>query len=61
VLSILLPILLIVQSLLPAAGRWVSALHPVNAFVILGMVGYLSWTFWRGAAMAEEVATARAL
>jgi hypothetical protein len=48
VLSILFPILLIVQSILPAAGRWVAALHPVNAFVLLGMAGYLSWTFWRG-------------
>ena len=60
-LSILLPILLIVQSILPAASRWVSALHPVNAVVILGMVGYLSWALWRGGALAaEEPATVRA-
>jgi hypothetical protein len=48
VLSILFPILLIVQSLLPPAGRWVAALHPPNAFVLLGIAGYMSWVFWRG-------------
>ena len=54
-LSILAPILLIVQSILPSAGRWVAALHPVNAFVLLGIFGYLSWWFWRGeGAKAEE-------
>ena len=65
VLSILAPILLIVQAFLPSAGRWVAALHPVNAFVILGMMGYLAWSCWRGelapSATAEEVPAARAL
>jgi hypothetical protein len=59
-LSIVLPILLIVQSILPAASRWVSALHPVNAFIILGMVGYLASVLWRGAAVTEEVPAAEA-
>jgi Family of unknown function (DUF6220) len=54
-LSILAPILLFVQSILPSTGRWVAALHPVNAFVILGLFGYLSWSFWRGEALAAEV------
>jgi hypothetical protein len=54
-LSILAPILLIVQSILPSAGRWVAALHPVNAFVILGLFGYLSWSFWRGEALTPSV------
>ena len=49
-LSILAPILLFVQSILPSTGRWVAALHPLNAFVILGLFGYLSWSFWRGEA-----------
>ena len=53
-LSILAPILLIVQSLLPAAGRWVAALHPVNAFVLLGLMGYLTWLFRRGEPLAPE-------
>jgi len=57
-LTIVVPILLIVQSILPSAGRWVAALHPVNAFLILGMVGYLSWEFWRGAAYASEASVA---
>ena len=54
VLSIVFPILLIVQSLLPGAGRWIVALHPVNAFILLGMAGYLSWVLWRGGALAAE-------
>jgi hypothetical protein len=49
-LYILLVVLLIVQSFLPSAGRWVAALHPVNAFVILALVGYLSHWWWRPAA-----------
>ena len=58
VLSILLPILLIIQSILPSGGRWVAALHPVNAFIILGLLGYLSSTFWRRGKLMEERAAA---
>jgi hypothetical protein len=60
-LSIVLPILLFVQFILADLGRWAAALHPVNAFVMLGILGYLSSSFWRGAAMAEEVPAARTL
>jgi hypothetical protein len=60
VLSILFPILLIVQSILPEAGRWVAGLHAVNAFVVLGLAGYLSWSFWRGGALAPAVTTEEA-
>jgi hypothetical protein len=60
VLSILFPILLIVQSILPSAGRWVAALHPVNAFVLLALAGYLSSLFWRGKALAPAVRTEEA-
>src|SRR6266511_217324 len=56
-LSILAPILLIVQSLLPAAGRWVAALHPVNAFLLLGIMGYLTWSLRTGEALAPEATT----
>jgi hypothetical protein len=60
-LSIVFPILLIVQSLLPEPSRWIAALHPVNAFILLGMAGYLSWALWRGEALgAEERAAVRA-
>ena len=51
-ISIALPILLFVQSILPSAGRWVAALHPVNAFVILGLFGYLSFSLWHAPAAA---------
>jgi hypothetical protein len=57
-LSILAPILLIVQSILPEAGRWVGALHAVNAFVLLGLMGYLTWMFRTGEALAEEATPA---
>ena len=51
--SIILPILLFVQIILADAGRWVAAFHPVNAFVMLGMMGYLSSAFWRGTQVEE--------
>ena len=41
-ISIVAPILTFVQMILPGLGRWGGALHPVNAFLILGM--YL-WLF----------------
>jgi hypothetical protein len=41
IISIVVPILTFVQMILPAGGRWVGALHPVNAFVILAMYGWL--------------------
>ena len=53
-LTIGVPILLIVQSLLPSAGRWVAALHPVNAFLILGLLAYGSWVFWHAGVAAES-------
>ena len=56
-LSIAAPILLFIQSILPSAGRWVAALHPVNAFVLLGLMGYLTWIFRSGQALAEDAAT----
>jgi hypothetical protein len=60
VLSIVLPVLLFVQAILPSGSRWVAALHPVNAFIILGMLGYLSSMLWRRAAVIEEVPAAEA-
>jgi len=47
-LYFLLFVLMIVQSFLPEAGQWVAALHPVNAVVLLALLGYLSYWFWRG-------------
>jgi hypothetical protein len=46
-ISILVPILTFVQMILPGLGRWGGALHPVNAFLILGMYGFLFGTLRR--------------
>jgi hypothetical protein len=58
VISILVPILTFVQMLLPGGGRWVGALHPVNAILILGMYLWLFLTLRKEApeAAAEPVA-----
>jgi hypothetical protein len=52
--SIIVPILTFVQMILPGTGRWGAALHPVNAFLILGM--YL-WLFLTLRKEAPEVMT----
>ncbi|HST14548.1 MAG TPA: hypothetical protein VLJ44_06830 [Gaiellaceae bacterium] len=41
IVSIVLPFLAFVQMILPGAGRWVAALHPVNAILLLGLFGWL--------------------
>jgi len=58
VISIVLPFLLFVQLLLPEGGRWVAALHPVNAFLLLGLFGYLASSLWRERRAAPAVTTA---
>jgi len=47
VLSIALPFILFIQMILADAGRWGGAFHPLNAFLILGILGYLSKELWR--------------
>ena len=54
VISIVAPILTFVQMILPGTGRWGAALHPVNAFLILGM--YL-WLFLTLRRVAPEAVT----
>jgi len=49
VISIVAPILTFVQMILPGTGRWGAALHPVNAFLILGMYLWLFLTLRRAA------------
>jgi hypothetical protein len=56
-ISIVAPILTFVQMILPGLGRWGGALHPVNAFLILGMYGWLFHTLRKA---APEVTTAPA-
>jgi hypothetical protein len=55
IISIVAPILTFVQMILPGLGRWGGALHPVNAFLILGMYGWLYHTLRKE---STEVATA---
>ncbi len=47
-MSIVLPFLLFIQALLATGGRWVGALHPLNAILVLALLGYLSSRLWRG-------------
>jgi hypothetical protein len=54
IISIVAPILTFVQMILPGGGRWVGALHPVNAILILGM--YL-WLFLTLRKEAPAIAT----
>jgi hypothetical protein len=60
VVSILVAILTFVQMILPGAGRWGGALHPVNALLILGMYLWLFLTLRKQEApeAAEAPATA---
>ena len=44
IVSIVVPILAFVQMILPGAGRWVAALQPVNAMLLLGLFGWLFYT-----------------
>lgn len=48
--SIALPFILFIQGILPSGGRWVGAFHPLNAFLILALFGWLAWSLWRPAA-----------
>jgi len=57
IISILAPILTFVQMILPGAGRWGGALHPVNAILILVMYG---WLFYKLRKEGPEVTTATA-
>ena len=44
VVSIVLPFLLFIQMLLPGFNRWIAALHPVNAMLLLGLFIWLAYT-----------------
>jgi predicted transporter len=41
IVSIVVPILTFLQVVLAAAGGWVGGLHPVNAFLVLFLYGWL--------------------
>jgi hypothetical protein len=46
-ISIALPFVLFIQLILAEAGRWGGAFHPLNAILILALLGYLAWALWR--------------
>jgi hypothetical protein len=46
--SILLPFLVFAQDPLSWGGRWSGAFHPLNAFLVLGLFGWLSGQLHRG-------------
>jgi hypothetical protein len=60
IISILVPILTFVQMILPAGGRWVGALHPVNAILILVMYGWLFHALKKAPATEEATSPAPA-
>jgi len=52
-ISLILPFLLFAQMIIAGAGRWVAAFHPLNAFLMLGLFGYLTVAFWRHETVTE--------
>ena len=44
VISIVLPFLAFFQMILAGLPRWLAALHPVNAMLLLGVFGWLAYT-----------------
>ena len=58
IVSILVPIVTFVQVILPGAGRWGGALHPVNALLILGMYLWLFLTLRKATPAVTEVPAA---
>ena len=53
--SIVLPFLIFAQQLLAEAGRWGGAFHPLNAFLVLALLGWLTHRLWRPVAPAAGV------
>jgi len=47
IVSIALPFLLVIQMILPGFNRWIAALHPVNAMLLLGLFIWLTYTLRR--------------
>jgi Family of unknown function (DUF6220) len=53
-ISIVLPFLIFAQQLLANAGRWGGAFHPLNAFLVLALLGWLAHRLRRPEATAPE-------
>jgi hypothetical protein len=58
-ISIALPFLIFLQDPLSWGGRWSGAFHPLNAILVLALLGWLARRLWsgRGAVAAEPSAT----
>jgi hypothetical protein len=55
-ISIVLPFLIFAQDPLSWGGRWSGAFHPLNAFLVLGLLGWLARQLWRPETAALEPA-----
>jgi hypothetical protein len=55
--SIVLPFLLFIQGILGGSGRWGGAFHPLNAFLILGLFGWLTHRLFRERGITEQAAS----
>jgi hypothetical protein len=47
-ISIALPFLIFLQDPLSWGGRWSGAFHPLNAILVLALLGWLARRLWRG-------------
>jgi hypothetical protein len=60
-ISIALPFLIFLQAVLAEGGRWLGMFHPLNAFLILGVLGWFSRQLWsQRAEVSEQTAPATA-
>jgi hypothetical protein len=56
--TIVAPILTFVQLLLAVVGKWVGGLHVLNAILILGMYGWLTYKLRHGQPASAEAGPA---
>ena len=59
-MSIVAPILTFVQLVLAGIGKWVGGLHVLNAVLILGMYGWLTYRLRREQPASAEAPPATA-
>jgi predicted transporter len=60
VVSIVVPILTFLQVILAGIGGWVAGLHPVNAFLVLFLYGWLFYRMRKGGHATQAPAPATA-
>jgi uncharacterized protein DUF6220 len=57
-ISIALPFLVFLQDPLSWGGRWSGAFHPLNAILVLALLGWLARRLWRGSGAVAAEASA---